>query len=126
MSFLVLRGSAARGGDQTLQVRLHPGRLSGAAERRGEPAAESAQHGGGVVWKRDGQGRGRPAPAQVGLRGLSSGPNGSSVKPPLPSPPLRNLESLFLSDLPGIKDKQSTVDRLQSALPRLDVTLDLD
>ncbi|XP_011488346.1 ATP synthase subunit s, mitochondrial isoform X1 [Oryzias latipes] len=58
------RGSAARGGDQTLQVRLHPGRLSGAAERRGEPAAESAQHGGGVVWKRDGQGRGRPAPAQ--------------------------------------------------------------
>uniref|UniRef100_A0A8C8DVW2 Distal membrane arm assembly component 2 like n=1 Tax=Oryzias sinensis TaxID=183150 RepID=A0A8C8DVW2_9TELE len=39
---------------------------------------------------------------------------------------LRNLESLFLSDLPGIKDKQSTVDRLQGALPRLDVTLDLD
>uniref|UniRef100_A0A3P9K2U9 Distal membrane arm assembly complex 2 like n=1 Tax=Oryzias latipes TaxID=8090 RepID=A0A3P9K2U9_ORYLA len=39
---------------------------------------------------------------------------------------LRNLESLFLSDLPGIKDKQSTVDRLQRALPRLDVTLDLD
>ncbi|KAM4723635.1 ATP synthase subunit s, mitochondrial [Anableps anableps] len=39
---------------------------------------------------------------------------------------LRNLEYLFLSDLPGIKDKQTTVDRLQKALPRLDVVLDLD
>ncbi|XP_034713513.1 ATP synthase subunit s, mitochondrial [Etheostoma cragini] len=39
---------------------------------------------------------------------------------------LRNMENLFLSDLPGIKDKQTTVDRLQTALPRLDITLDLD
>ncbi|XP_056281506.1 ATP synthase subunit s, mitochondrial [Pseudoliparis swirei] len=39
---------------------------------------------------------------------------------------LRNLERLFLSDLPGIRDKQTTVHRLQTALPRLDVSLDLD
>uniref|UniRef100_A0A1A8MCD7 ATP synthase, H+ transporting, mitochondrial F0 complex, subunit s n=1 Tax=Nothobranchius pienaari TaxID=704102 RepID=A0A1A8MCD7_9TELE len=39
---------------------------------------------------------------------------------------LRNLEYLFLCDLPGVKDKQVTVDRLQTALPRLDITLDLD
>ncbi|XP_075879480.1 ATP synthase subunit s, mitochondrial [Nelusetta ayraudi] len=39
---------------------------------------------------------------------------------------LRNLEYLFLSDLPGIADKQKTVERLQTALPRLDLTLDLD
>ncbi|GLD47741.1 ATP synthase subunit s, mitochondrial [Lates japonicus] len=39
---------------------------------------------------------------------------------------LRNLEYLFLSDLPGIKDRQTTVDRLQTALPRLDLVLDLD
>lgn len=40
--------------------------------------------------------------------------------------PLRNLEYLFLSDLPGIKDKQTTVDRLRTALPRLEMELDLD
>lgn len=40
--------------------------------------------------------------------------------------PRRNLEYLFLSDLPGITDKQTTVKRLQTALPRLDVSLDLD
>ncbi|XP_003962384.1 ATP synthase subunit s, mitochondrial [Takifugu rubripes] len=39
---------------------------------------------------------------------------------------LRNLENLFLSDLPGITDKQTMVTRLQTALPRLDVSLDLD
>ncbi|XP_028995256.1 ATP synthase subunit s, mitochondrial isoform X2 [Betta splendens] len=39
---------------------------------------------------------------------------------------LGNLEYLFLSDLPGIKDRQTTVDRLQTALPRLDIALDLD
>lgn len=39
---------------------------------------------------------------------------------------LRNLEYLALSDLPGIKDKQTTVERLQKALPRLDIVLDLD
>ncbi|CAG5866756.1 unnamed protein product [Menidia menidia] len=39
---------------------------------------------------------------------------------------LRNLGYLFLSDLPGIKDRQTTVGRLQTALPRLDVVLDLD
>lgn len=39
---------------------------------------------------------------------------------------LRNLEYLFLSDLPGIRDKQTTADRLKRALPRLDLALDLD
>lgn len=39
---------------------------------------------------------------------------------------LRNLEYLFLSDLPGVADKQKTVERLQTALPQLDITLDLD
>ncbi|XP_061552588.1 ATP synthase subunit s, mitochondrial [Phycodurus eques] len=39
---------------------------------------------------------------------------------------LRNLEYLFLSDLPGIKDKENTVERLKTALPRLDIHLDLD
>ncbi|KAG1934461.1 ATP synthase subunit s, mitochondrial [Pimephales promelas] len=38
---------------------------------------------------------------------------------------LRNLELLFLSDLPGVKDKAQTVDRLQTALPRLAIELDL-
>lgn len=40
--------------------------------------------------------------------------------------PRRNLEYLFLSDLPGITDKQKTVERLQTALPRLEVELDLE
>uniref|UniRef100_A0A1A7YLP3 ATP synthase, H+ transporting, mitochondrial F0 complex, subunit s n=1 Tax=Iconisemion striatum TaxID=60296 RepID=A0A1A7YLP3_9TELE len=39
---------------------------------------------------------------------------------------LKNLEYLFLCDLPGVKDQQVTVDRLQTALPRLDISLDLD
>ncbi|XP_049596918.1 ATP synthase subunit s, mitochondrial [Syngnathus scovelli] len=39
---------------------------------------------------------------------------------------LSNLEYLFLSDLPGVKDKQTTVERLKTALPRLDVQVDLD
>lgn len=38
----------------------------------------------------------------------------------------RNLEYLFLSDLPGVQDKQKTVERLQTALPQLDIALDLD
>ncbi|KAG8013141.1 ATP synthase subunit s [Nibea albiflora] len=38
---------------------------------------------------------------------------------------LRNLEYLFLRDLPGINDKQTTVERLQTALPRLEIALDL-
>ncbi|XP_050981898.1 ATP synthase subunit s, mitochondrial [Labeo rohita] len=38
---------------------------------------------------------------------------------------LRNLEWLLLSDLPGVKDKDQTVDRLQTALPRLTIELDL-
>ncbi|XP_036430499.1 ATP synthase subunit s, mitochondrial [Colossoma macropomum] len=38
---------------------------------------------------------------------------------------LRNLEYLFLSDLPGIKDKEKTTDRLQTALPKLTIELDL-
>ncbi|RXN05034.1 ATP synthase subunit mitochondrial [Labeo rohita] len=37
----------------------------------------------------------------------------------------RNLEWLLLSDLPGVKDKDQTVDRLQTALPRLTIELDL-
>ncbi|XP_026079457.1 ATP synthase subunit s, mitochondrial [Carassius auratus] len=39
---------------------------------------------------------------------------------------LRNLERLLLSDLPALKDKDQTVDRLQTALPRLTIELDLD
>ncbi|XP_062296130.1 ATP synthase subunit s, mitochondrial [Scomber scombrus] len=39
---------------------------------------------------------------------------------------LKNLEYLFLSDLPGIKDKQTTASRLQTALPGLDLVLDLE
>ncbi|XP_056152326.1 ATP synthase subunit s, mitochondrial [Lampris incognitus] len=39
---------------------------------------------------------------------------------------LRNLEYLFLSDLPGVTDKEKTVERLQTALPRLDIALDLE
>ncbi|XP_070835726.1 ATP synthase subunit s, mitochondrial [Chaetodon trifascialis] len=39
---------------------------------------------------------------------------------------LRNLEYLFLRDLPGISDKHATVDRLQTALPRLEIEMDLD
>lgn len=39
---------------------------------------------------------------------------------------LRNLEYLFLSDLPGVRDKETTVGRLKKALPRLDVVVDLD
>ncbi|KAM9787900.1 ATP synthase subunit s, mitochondrial isoform X2 [Syngnathus typhle] len=31
-----------------------------------------------------------------------------------------------LSDLPGVKDKQTTVERLKTALPRLDIQVDLD
>ncbi|KAE8586483.1 hypothetical protein XENTR_v10021680 [Xenopus tropicalis] len=39
---------------------------------------------------------------------------------------LRNLEYLFLSDLPGITKKQTTVEMLQTANPSLHVELDLD
>ncbi|KAM7403524.1 hypothetical protein PAMA_004130 [Pampus argenteus] len=39
---------------------------------------------------------------------------------------LKNLEYLFLSDLPGIKDKQTTAGILQTALPRLDLVLDFE
>ncbi|KAJ4920536.1 hypothetical protein JOQ06_022669 [Pogonophryne albipinna] len=38
---------------------------------------------------------------------------------------LTNLERLFLSDLPGIRDRKTTVSRLQTALPKLDISLDL-
>ncbi|XP_072533120.1 ATP synthase subunit s, mitochondrial [Salminus brasiliensis] len=38
---------------------------------------------------------------------------------------LRNLEYLFLSDLPGIKEKEKTTDRVQTALPKLTIELDL-
>lgn len=39
---------------------------------------------------------------------------------------LRNLEYLFLSDLPGLNDKQKTLERLQTALPKMELNLDLD
>ncbi|XP_077587090.1 ATP synthase subunit s, mitochondrial [Stigmatopora nigra] len=39
---------------------------------------------------------------------------------------LRPLEYLFLSDLPGVKDKHGTVERLKTALPGLDIHVDLD
>ncbi|XP_066534899.1 ATP synthase subunit s, mitochondrial [Hoplias malabaricus] len=38
---------------------------------------------------------------------------------------LRNLEHLLLIDLPGIKDKEKTTERLQTALPKLTIQLDL-
>ncbi|XP_036397696.1 ATP synthase subunit s, mitochondrial [Megalops cyprinoides] len=38
---------------------------------------------------------------------------------------LRNLDYLFLSDLPGVKEKEKTVERLQTALPQLVLELDL-
>ncbi|XP_010894584.2 ATP synthase subunit s, mitochondrial [Esox lucius] len=38
---------------------------------------------------------------------------------------LRSLEHLYLSDLPGVVDKAKTMERLQTALPKLDVELDL-
>ncbi|XP_041121213.1 ATP synthase subunit s, mitochondrial-like isoform X2 [Polyodon spathula] len=39
---------------------------------------------------------------------------------------LRNLERLLLSDLPGVREKDKTVQMLRTALPNLDVELDLD
>ncbi|XP_006632462.1 ATP synthase subunit s, mitochondrial [Lepisosteus oculatus] len=39
---------------------------------------------------------------------------------------LRNLERLFLSDLPGMKEKDKTVQTLLTALPNLAIELDLD
>lgn len=39
---------------------------------------------------------------------------------------LKNLEYLFLSDLPGLSDRNTTTERLKTALPRLDIHLDLD
>lgn len=38
---------------------------------------------------------------------------------------LRSLESLFLSDLPGVVEREKTVERLQTALPGLVIELDL-
>ncbi|KAL4656229.1 ATP synthase subunit s, mitochondrial [Arapaima gigas] len=38
---------------------------------------------------------------------------------------LRNLEYLLLRDLPGVKEKRRTADALQTALPNLDIELDL-
>ncbi|XP_076830737.1 ATP synthase subunit s, mitochondrial [Brachyhypopomus gauderio] len=38
---------------------------------------------------------------------------------------LKNLEYLFLSDLPGVKEKEITTGRLQTALPKLSIELDL-
>ncbi|XP_066486402.1 ATP synthase subunit s, mitochondrial isoform X2 [Tiliqua scincoides] len=38
---------------------------------------------------------------------------------------LRNLEHLFLSDLPGIKDKETTAGILKKSMPSLELELDL-
>ncbi|KPP79734.1 ATP synthase subunit s, mitochondrial-like [Scleropages formosus] len=38
---------------------------------------------------------------------------------------LRNLQYLLLRDLPGVKEKQKSVETLQTALPNLDIELDL-
>ena len=42
-------------------------------------------------------------------------------RPPVP----RNLQRLVLSDLPGVKDRDQTLERLKTALPKLDITVDL-
>ncbi|KFZ53869.1 hypothetical protein N338_11424, partial [Podiceps cristatus] len=39
---------------------------------------------------------------------------------------LTNLEYLYLSDLPGIREKETTVHVLQQALPNLELELDLE
>ncbi|KFP33570.1 hypothetical protein N325_10538, partial [Colius striatus] len=39
---------------------------------------------------------------------------------------LRNLEYLYLSDLPGIREKETTAQVLQQALPNLQLELDLE
>ncbi|KAF1453819.1 ATP5S synthase, partial [Pygoscelis papua] len=39
---------------------------------------------------------------------------------------LMNLEYLYLSDLPGIREKETTVHVLQQALPNLELELDLE
>ncbi|NXA35686.1 ATP5S synthase, partial [Eudromia elegans] len=39
---------------------------------------------------------------------------------------LMNLEYLYLSDLPGVRKKESTVQMLQQALPNLELELDLE
>lgn len=39
---------------------------------------------------------------------------------------LRNLERLLLSDLPGVREKDKTVQTLRTALPNLNIQLDLD
>lgn len=39
---------------------------------------------------------------------------------------LKKLEYLFLSDLPGVRDKETTLQRLKTALPKLDIDLDLE
>lgn len=39
---------------------------------------------------------------------------------------LRNLERLLLSDLPGVREKDKTVQMLRTALPNLNIELDLD
>uniref|UniRef100_A0A8C5A2J0 Distal membrane arm assembly component 2 like n=1 Tax=Gadus morhua TaxID=8049 RepID=A0A8C5A2J0_GADMO len=38
---------------------------------------------------------------------------------------LGNLQRLVLSDLPGVKDRDQTLERLKTALPKLDITVDL-
>ncbi|NXT03485.1 ATP5S synthase, partial [Jacana jacana] len=39
---------------------------------------------------------------------------------------LRNLEYLYLSDLPGVREKETTARVLQQALPQLELELDLE
>lgn len=103
--------------------------MPGEAELHREPAGDFVHDGVGVVRKRDRQRHRCAAQTQVTLlvietvsKWLKEGKYLTAVMIKCG----RNLEYLFLSDLPGIADKQKTVERLQTALPRLDITLDLD
>lgn len=116
------------GGNQVQQVHLHRGHVPGAAELHREPAGDFVHDGVGVVRKRDGQRHRCAAQTQVTLlviKTVSKWPKDKYLTA-VTIKCGRNLEYLFLSDLPGIADKQKTVERLQTALPRLDLTMDLD
>ncbi|KAI4804098.1 hypothetical protein KUCAC02_025740 [Chaenocephalus aceratus] len=91
---------AALGEIKLKPVYLHRGHVSGEAEHHREPAAESAPHGGGVVWKRDRQGPHRPAQTQ-------------EPGAPVPERPA------------GDQRQKDDGERLQTALPKLDISLDL-
>lgn len=104
--------------------------MPGEAELHREPAGDFVHDGVGVVRKRDGQRRHCAAQTQVTLLVIKTVSKWPEKKDKYLTAVMikcdRNLEYLFLSDLPGIADKQKTVERLQTALPRADITLDLD